>query len=125
MNPNRTTMNDMKRRVSGILEFISRTQVEMAGAAASSGCDESTTASRTRTRTQSSPTTVAAPESAKPTALHEGNSNGGGDNSSDTLDEASGLNLDTFRNLSSMEMMEVLTRGLMKWQGEFGKVGEK
>lgn len=31
MNPNRTTMNDMKRRVAAILEFISRVQVEMAG----------------------------------------------------------------------------------------------
>lgn len=45
--------------------------------------------------------------------------------SSDTLDQALGLNLETFSTLSSVEMMEVLTRGLMKWQGEFGKVGEK
>jgi hypothetical protein len=31
MNPNRTSLNEMKRRVAGILEFVSRTQVELDG----------------------------------------------------------------------------------------------
>lgn len=30
-----------------------------------------------------------------------------------------------FRKMSSVEMMEVLTRRLMRWQGEYGKWGEK
>lgn len=124
MNPNRTTMNDMKRRVSGILEFVSRTQVEMATAAAAAG-DESTAASRNRTRTHSSSTTVMAQDSGKVTGLLDGNGNSGGSDSRDPIEETLGLNLETFSSLSSVEMMEVLTRGLMKWQGEFGKAGEK
>ncbi|KAJ8612069.1 hypothetical protein MRB53_037620 [Persea americana] len=30
MNPNRTSMNDLRKRISGIMEFLSRTQLEMA-----------------------------------------------------------------------------------------------
>lgn len=116
-------MNDMKRRVSGILEFISRTQVEMATAAAAAG-EESLAASRNRTRTHSS-ATVMAQDSGKVTGLVDGNGNGDGNSSRDLIEDTLGLNLDTFSSLSSVEMMEVLTRGLMKWQGEFGKVGEK
>lgn len=48
-----------------------------------------------------------------------------GANGSHASDGFPGLNLETFVSLSSVEMMEVLTRGLMKWQGEYGKVGEK
>lgn len=36
MHPQRTTMNEMKRRVAAILEFISRMQVEMAVASENS-----------------------------------------------------------------------------------------
>lgn len=117
-------MNEMKRRVSGILEFISRTQVEMATTAAVAG-EESIAASRNRTRTHSSATAVMAPDSGKMTGLLEGNGNSGGNNSRDPIEDTVGLNLETFGSLSSVEMMEVLTRGLMKWQGEFGKAGEK
>ena len=35
------------------------------------------------------------------------------------------LKMEQFRALGSVEMMEVLTRSLMKWQGEYGKPGEK
>lgn len=91
-------------------------------AAVSSKCDDSTTP--LRTRTQSSPTIVTASESGKAAGVSEGNNYSSMINSN-PFDEASGLNPDTFSTLSSVEMMEVLTRGLMKWQGEFGKVGEK
>lgn len=59
------------------------------------------------------------------TGLLDGNGNSGGNDSRDPIEETLGVNLETFSSLSSVEMMEVLTRGLMKWQGEFGKAGEK
>lgn len=119
-------MNDMKRRVSGILEFISRTQVEMATAAAAAATgEESSAASRNRTRTHSIATPVMAQDVGKVTGLLDGNGNSGGSNSRDPIEDTVGLTLETFSGLSSVEMMEVLTRGLMRWQGEFGKVGEK
>lgn len=116
MNFNRTSMNDMKRRVAGILEFISHTQVEMAGVG-----PPSTTKSSTSTNTP--------PES-------NGNRNDGHGPSSrhDTdngkmvnaaLADLDGINEQTFAALSSVAMMEVLTRRLMKWQAEYGKWGEK
>lgn len=38
---------------------------------------------------------------------------------------STGLDVEAFRSLNSVEMMEALTRGLTRWQGDFGKVGEK
>ena len=35
-----------------------------------------------------------------------------------------GFGVDAFKDLSSVEMMEVLTRKLMKWQGEYGNGGD-
>ena len=109
MNPNRTTMNDMKRRVAGILEFISHTQVELAGTE-----PPSTTKSSTSTNTP--------PDS-------NGSTNGRGDISGKAvnaaLEDLEGIDEQAFNALSSFEMMEVLTRRLMRWQGEYGKWGEK
>lgn len=132
MNPNRTTMNDMKRRVSGILEFISRTQVEMAAA---NGCAEETTAtnpsSSPMTRTHSAATLPATNGGSKTISQVPGsheNGSSGGVRDRDAVGEkipGTGVDVEAFRSLSSVEMMEVLTRGLMRWQGDFGKMGEK
>lgn len=132
MNPNRTTMNDMKRRVSGILEFISRTQVEMAAANVRGEAIMATNPSScSMTRTHSTTTLPRASNGGKtviqPPASHE-NSSGGSTKDRDAVGEripGTGLDMEAFRNLSSVEMMEVLTRGLMRWQGDFGRVGEK
>ena len=115
MNPNRTTMNDMKRRVAGILEFISHTQVEMAGA----------DASRSRSNTQNSTkTSTATPP----------DSNGSGRASVAfkdigsvlaALGDAETVDEETYGKLSAVEMMDVLTKRLMRWQQEYGKHGEK
>lgn len=130
----------MKRRVSNILEFISRTQIEMAGSSLPVG-EESAHVSRTRTRTHSSTTIAAATVSAQDSDRHapvplgstataerfmeasnvSASTNLGGGR----LELSAGLTEEVFKNLSSMEMMDVLTRGLMKWQGEYGNVDGK
>ncbi|KAI9814330.1 MAG: hypothetical protein M1832_005910 [Thelocarpon impressellum] len=96
MHPQRTTMNEMKRRVAAILEFISRTQVELAG--------ETTppegTGSLLRQLAEGLPSIMV---------------NGG----------RGEVGEKEFALLSSTEMMDVLTRKLVLWQQEFGKWGEK
>ena len=95
-------MNDMKRRVASILEFISHTQVEMA-------TSDPTPAS----------STITPPESGgSGTGMAQKLLDGG----QKLLDD---LEVDGFRELSSVEMMEILTRRLMRWQGEYGKCGDK
>ncbi len=125
LSPKCSTMNDMKRRVSNILEFISRTQIEMARTSPSGG-EESTTVSRPRTRTHSSATIMVVP--APSPALVDGNKNISDrsiNTSGERLELEAGLNLDTFKSLNSVEMMEILTRGLMKWQGDYGNADGK
>ncbi len=108
-NANKTTMNDMKRRVAGILHFISATQVEMAGIE-----PPSTTKSSTSTNTP--------PDTGKD--LRNG-SDISGKAVNAALKDLEGIDEEAFAALSSVEMMEVLTRRLIKWQGEYGKPGER
>ena len=116
MNFNRTSMNDMKRRVAGILEFISHTQVEMAGVGPPSA-------------TKSSTSTNTPPESHAKRGDGLGNTSKRGMDSGErvtaALSDLDGINEQAFTALSSVAMMEVLTRRLMKWQAEYGKWGEK
>ncbi|KAL6718861.1 Histone deacetylase complex subunit [Lecanora helva] len=104
-HPNRTTMNEMKRRVAAILEFISHTQVDMAGSASA-------------LTTKSSTSTNTPPHDKKVEEL-SGKAVNAALMDVDVIDEKA------FATLSSLEMMEVLTRRLMKWQSEYGKWGEK
>ena len=116
MNFNRTSMNDMKRRVAGILEFISHTQVEMAGTGPPSA-------------TKSSTSTNTPPEgNGNRVDGHRNSSKNGmdsGEQVNAALADLDGINEQAFAALSSVAMMEVLTRRLMKWQAEYGKWGEK
>ncbi len=116
MNFNRTSMNDMKRRVAGILEFISHTQVEMAGVGPPSA-------------TKSSTSTNTPPESNGNRSDGHGNGSKRNMDSGETVNAAladlDGINEKAFAALNSVAMMEVLTRRLMKWQAEYGKWGEK
>ncbi|KAI9861054.1 MAG: hypothetical protein M1813_005483 [Trichoglossum hirsutum] len=109
MHPQRTTMNEMKRRVAAILEFISRTQVEMAGehtppAGGSSSSMTAATASALRGIGEALPGYAM--------VNGNGSSTGGGDERD-------------FGEMTSLEMMDILTRKLVLWQKEFGKYGEK
>lgn len=109
MNPHRTSMNEMKRRVAAILEFISRTQLEMAGEQTPPNGGGGGVAS----------------------ALIKGLAEGlgpmitlNGDNEGPNGEKAESSNVD-FAELSSLGMMDLLTRKLVLWQKEFGKYGEK
>ena len=117
MNPNRTTLNDMKRRVAGILEFISHTQVEMAGLDAAN--------SRTKT-----PKKTASGTPTPPQGIGNGHKTAGLVATEisamlSALGEAEAVDEDAFGKLNAVEMMEVLTRRLMRWQSQYGKYGEK
>ncbi|KAJ5794941.1 Zinc finger PHD-type [Penicillium paradoxum] len=120
MHPQRTTMNEMKRRVAAILEFISRMQVEMAVAS-----ENSSTPSSNSDRAQGLllKTMVDQIDSAMPSARSDGGESGpattdGGDGESTNHEK-------NFKELTSVEMMDVLTRHLLKWQQEYGKFGER
>lgn len=123
MNPNRTSMNDLKRRVAGMLEFISHTQVEMAAEVAL--VPVKTPSSSNTTASAKAPVT---PKDQEPNC-QTGNA---GSQATSELQKAVGLamgsgelRIEQFKELGSLEMMEVLTRRLMKWQGEYGKFGER
>ncbi|KAI9676037.1 MAG: hypothetical protein M1817_000780 [Caeruleum heppii] len=114
MHPHRTSMNEMKRRVAAILEFISRTQVEMAGE-----------------RTPPSGSSNEGAATAMLRSLADGVGSimkdaGGSDKENVRVGEpTTGEKEGHFAELSSLEMMDVLTRKLVLWQREFGKWGEK
>lgn len=116
MHPQRTTMNEMKRRVAGILEFISRMQVEMAVAG------ESSSPAGNGDRPNGAAGTADLGESGIPpsTATSEG-----GESGPATDGEIQPSKEKEFKELSSVEMMDVLTRHLMKWQQEYGRFGER
>lgn len=114
MNPNKTTMNDMKRRVANILDFISVTQVKMAGATAASTTKSSTS-------TNSPPNSNSNGNSSSDT--QNGNRKGeiSGKSVNAALSDMNGIDEKAFGALSSLEMMDVLTRQLLRWQGHYGK----
>ncbi|KAI1420221.1 hypothetical protein F5Y12DRAFT_774005 [Xylaria sp. FL1777] len=92
------TMSDMKRRVNGILEYITRKQVELVNDPLS----DSTLSSGQ----------AATEDDAIPTA------NVHGDNSSKKHSGETDPAV-MFKDMSCVEMMDSLTRDLMKWQQEF------
>ncbi|KAI2701629.1 hypothetical protein DTO012A7_1192 [Penicillium roqueforti] len=120
MHPHRTTMNEMKRRVAAILEFISRMQVEMA---VSSENSSTPTGNGDRAQGLLLKSMVDQIENDMPSARSDG-----GESGPATTDGGYGESTNherDFKELSSVEMMDVLTRHLLKWQQEFGKFGER
>ncbi|KAJ5461709.1 uncharacterized protein N7458_003261 [Penicillium daleae] len=122
MHPQRTTMNEMKRRVAAILEFISRMQVEMAVASENSSTP---TGNGDRAQGLLLKSMVEQIDSAMASTISDGGesvpalTDGDGDAPSTSAHEKD------FKDLSSVEMMDVLTRHLLKWQQEYGKFGER
>ncbi|KAJ6443939.1 PHD-finger domain-containing protein [Purpureocillium lavendulum] len=95
------SMLDMKRRVAAIMEFISRTQVDLAGehggSTSSSGADTP----------QKNEATGAPGDAAKPDGV-------GTNGATPDAPDANG-----FKELNCMEMMDVLTRDMVKWQNQY------
>lgn len=110
-------MNEMKRRVSAILEFISRMQVEMAVAGENSSTP---TGNGDRTQGLLLKSMVDQIDSAMPSTTSDG-----GYSAPATDGDTSTVHDKDFKELSSVEMMDVLTRHLLKWQQEYGKFGER
>ena len=114
----RVTLSDMKRRANNILEYISRTQIELAS--------ESFPEASKGSPSQKNTTGDSPPNSTTNIAITV-NGNGG----SKKTDAASnvtpltngsastGLSLKEFKDMSCVEMMDILTRDLVKWQQEF------
>ncbi|KAJ3498871.1 hypothetical protein NLG97_g785 [Lecanicillium saksenae] len=97
---NKMTMLDMKRRVAAIMEFISRTQVDLAAEAACQTSSSSGEASPQKTPLEDGIT------SKDHTAIIGGITDGS------VTDKE-------FRNLTCVEMMDVLTRDMVKWQNHY------
>ncbi|KAJ4147729.1 hypothetical protein LMH87_002236 [Akanthomyces muscarius] len=92
------TMLDMKRRVAAIMEFISRTQVDLAAEAAYQ---------------TSSSSGEASPEKASVDARSSAKGSSGalkGESADDSVTDKE------FRDLTCVEMMDVLTRDMVRWQ---------
>lgn len=101
------TMNDMKRRATALLDFISRTQVDLA--------IESPAETTTGTASSTDGSLAAAPASDKP-------QNGAGDVTAAAVvlgETANALPEKEFKDLGCMEMMDSLTRRLVKWQQQY------
>ncbi|KAI5925854.1 hypothetical protein F4810DRAFT_708367 [Camillea tinctor] len=111
----RITMSDMKRRANGILEYISRTQVELA----------SEPFSQTKSKNnQGNGSGVSLPQiklngnnSNNTIKIHDAIPTTNG--ATTTIPADPTLLMKEFRDLSCVEMMDALTRDLMKWQQEF------
>ncbi|KAI6783055.1 Histone deacetylase complex subunit-like protein [Emericellopsis cladophorae] len=91
------TMLDMKRRVGAIMDFISRTQVDLAAEGNLSSSSNSTSGEASPQKTPLGPVT--------------GETNGG-------TPETTGHDKD-FKDLDCMQMMDVLTRDMVKWQNQY------
>ncbi|KAK3388934.1 hypothetical protein B0T20DRAFT_89373 [Sordaria brevicollis] len=101
------TMTDMKRRAAALLDFISRTQVELAGESPSD--DDKTNGN-----------SVAPPEkSSLATSVGVTGVNGSTPAIVTSATSSEGQLEKDFKELSCVEMMDSLTRRLVKWQQEY------
>ncbi|KKY19230.1 putative transcriptional regulator [Phaeomoniella chlamydospora] len=105
LNPNRTSLNEMKRRVAGIIEFVSRLQTESPSSHTYGGRGANT------------------PNGTTGTTVNGSSSNTSGNASPSSNGEYSSKK--GYRELNSTEMMEELMRGALNWQTSYGKYGEK
>ncbi|KAH7037337.1 uncharacterized protein B0I36DRAFT_64633 [Microdochium trichocladiopsis] len=96
----RVTMSDMKRRVNNILEYMSRTQVDLVN----------------EPLNDSNKTT---PNNELTNGKTDANLNGDSGGASPKKKDAATLSEATFKDLTCVEMMDALTRDLVKWQQEY------
>ena len=109
-------MNEMKRRVAAILEFVNRMQTDKTSQNSSASASEKgSKAAATPNGVSSASTANAGPSSAALLQAVEAGlspSNNGGP-------------VRNFNEMPSSDMMEALGQGLVQWQALYGKYGEK
>lgn len=88
------SMTDMKRRVGAIMDFISRTQLDLAAEASQNGSAEASSGEQSP---QKQPRTNGEGNDGTPTSPHDRE----------------------FKELNCIEMMDVLTRDMVKWQNQY------
>jgi hypothetical protein len=112
-NPTRTSMNEMKRRVAAILEFVNRMQTERPSQRSSaSGSDKDSKGGSTPNGG------LGANASAISSGLAQAVEAGLSTISSEGSEKQ-------FTEMAAGEMMETLTKDLVQWQSLYGKHGEK
>jgi hypothetical protein len=104
------TMTDMKKRVAAILDFISRTQLEMAG-----GDEPLPSGEKTAEKMMMHELAEGLHREGMP-SIHV---NGGKEEEAKQGEAGDATPAKEFKDLSCLEMMDVLTRQLVKWQKEF------
>lgn len=102
---NKMSMSDMKRRVTAIMDFISRTQVDLAAEALPGQIDDFKSG-------QASPQKTPVPQVNGNSSNHI---NGVGERAM-TPDSTHDKD---FKELNCMEMMDVLTRDMVRWQNQY------
>jgi len=139
MNPNRTSMNDLRKRAAGIMEFIARTQVDMAGEQTQPVVPPPPPPSRRGAPARLGLLRVGSDltasklsqeidagedegDEAKKKRRKENNKSSSNsiiinNNHNTAVEEAA------FKTMNSLQMMDVLTRELVMWQKEHGKWG--
>ena len=122
MNPNRTSMNELRKRAAGILEYISRTQVEMAGGRTHSGSQTPAKGpSRPPLRSMISNNGA----SSLSNAIGKGPNEHATSSQGDTYTVEAKVEMEAFKQMGTLQMMDVLTREIVHWQQQHGKWGEK
>lgn len=99
---NKMSLQDMKRRVAAIMDFISRTQLDLAAEA----IDQSSSSSNSGVSTPKLPG-------------REAGSTGEKNDDGSIHDGATATGDKDFKELSCVEMMDVLTRDMVKWQNQY------
>jgi hypothetical protein len=139
LNPNRTSMNELKKRVAGMMEFIGRTQVELAGEKSEKTSPNGVlqqngapTTPQPNGSINGLPLSGVPPSSAaalsRPTLLRTASIKGAASKLREQIDgeeKEPPVNEATFGAMSSHEMLDVLTRRLVHWQKDHGKYGER
>ncbi|KAI2619627.1 hypothetical protein GGR54DRAFT_121067 [Hypoxylon sp. NC1633] len=111
----RITMTDMKRRANNILEYITRTQVELASEPLSEPVPASQHNNAGSDSSNSAPIIKVNGDSNRKPDDVAATTNGSTSKSTNSIP----LPLEEFKGMSCIEMMDVLTRDLVKWQQEF------
>lgn len=129
-------MTDLKRRVGAILDFITRAQVELANdnfatefraslpAAAANATSTSPTMMKKQQQQQQQPAAARKDNSAEKIAT-QGLVNGDDEklaNQQNGGEQSEEAEWEGFERLSGVEMMDILTTKLIRWQAEYGKL---